>query len=400
MDRYGNLPRLCFVWMVLFFSFTTAAQQDVPGVQNPYPRGRQFPLGLYSIHTVEEMKDATKSGWNIAHSYGFKFDFLNVASQGGMFALAHLSDDGEQQDRGTIEQLAISDSVAWWDFPEEQRYWRENEFSLVKNLSQWTRKYDPKQRPNFMYIPSHYDSEAIAKYIPYLDIIGAGCYPEYAHQPRAWVRWRVESEIEAIHKAGFKVGQDYLHGEKTPIGIPMLFADVNKMDIISPVEAYHDFYSCIVSGARGILVFSYWHQRDEEVLRKTYQAYAKAASEIAGVENLGQVILFGEENKNISLEIVSGPLYTYNFRPHGMKEDIRYSSLNVLAKEWNGNLYIFAVNSAEKELKVTLKGLPAEKEATVLFEDRTVPVNDGQFEDNFGWLGVHIYKVAKQKNGE
>jgi len=379
--------------MILLFSFTAAAQQDVPDAKRPYPQGTQFPLGLYSIHTVEEMKGATKFGWNIAHRYGFKLDFLNVASQGGMFVLAHLSDNEEQQAKGTIEQLATSDCVAWWDFPEEQRYWRENEFSLVKNLSQWTRKYDPKMHPNFMYMPCHYDAEAIAKYVPYLDIIGAGCYTEYAYQPRAWVRWRVESEIEAIHKASFKVGRDYLHSEKTPIGILMLFADVNKMDIISPVEAYHDFYSCIVSGARGILVFSYWHQQDEEVLRKTYQAYAKAASEIAGTENLGQVILFGEENTNISFEIISGPLYTYNFRPHGMKADIRYPSLNVLAKEWNGNLYIFAVNSTEKGLKAALIGLPPTEKAEVLFENRTVSVKDCQFEDDFDWLGVHIYKV-------
>jgi len=376
----------------LVFPFT-AAEQGIPEPQRPYPQGMQFLLGLYSIHTVEEMKGARRFGWNMAHRYGFKIDFLDVVSQGGMFALVHLSDNEEQLAKSTIERLAAYDCVAWWDFPEEQRYWREGEFSLVKNLFGWTRIYDPNRRPNFMYIPGHYDSEAIAKYVPYLDIIGAGCYTEYVHQPRAWVRWRIESEIDAIHQAGFKVGQNYLDGEKTPIGIPMLFADVNKMGIISPVEAYHDFYSCIASGARGILVFSYWHQRDEAVLKKTYQAYAKAASEISGSENLGQAILFGQENKDIHFEITNGPMYTYNFRPHGMQEDVRYPSLNVLAKKWNKDLYILAVNSAEKGISATLKGIPSAKEAIVLFEDRTVPIHKGQLEDSFGWLGVHIYKI-------
>jgi len=76
-----------------------------------------------------------------------------------------------------------------------------------------------------------------------------------------------------------------------------------------------------------------------------------------------------------------------------MKADIRYPSLNVLAKEWNGNLYIFAVNSTEKGLKAALIGLPPTEKAEVLFENRTVSVKDCQFEDDFDWLGVHIYKV-------
>lgn len=368
-----------------------AAGEDA---ERPYPQGRRFPLGLYSIHTIEEMKEAGRFGWNIAHCYGFKVEYLDTVKEGGLWALAHVEDKDEGAAKATLAQLAAYDCLAWYDLPEEQRYWRKDEFDLLKNLCQWTRKYDRKQRPNFMYLPGHYDSEAVAKYVPYLDIIGAGAYTEYAHQPRAWVRWRVESEIEAIRKAGFKVGPDYVHGEKTPIGIPMLFADLKAMDIISPVEAYHDFYSCIASGARGILLFSYWHQRDEAVLKKTYEAYAKAASEIAGPERLGEAVLFGTDLEGLRLRIIEGPERTCNFRPYGFKADLSYPSLNVLAKELEGALYLVAVNSSEQAVRAALKGLPDKaREARVLFENRTVAVTKGVLEDGFGWLGVHVYKV-------
>lgn len=78
--RDGNVQRWCLALMILIFSLTAAAQQDGFDDQRPYPQGTRFPLGLYSIHTVEEMKDARKSGWNMAHRYGFKIDFLKVVA--------------------------------------------------------------------------------------------------------------------------------------------------------------------------------------------------------------------------------------------------------------------------------------------------------------------------------
>jgi hypothetical protein len=359
----------------------------------PYPQGRRFPLGLYSVHTPEEMTAVKAVGYNMGHRYGFAADYLDLATQAGLYSLAHIRGRSEGHARREIEELAAYDCVSWWDLPEEQRHWRKREYRLVQNLCAWTRKHDPLRRPNFMYLPGHYGPDAVAKYVPYLDIIGAGAYTEYAHQPHAWVRWRVESEIAAIRKAGYKVGSDYLNGEKTPIGIPMLFGNLERMDVITPVEAYHDFYSCIASGARGILIFSYWHKRDLPVLERTWEAYEKAASEITGEERLGEIVLFGEEVRRVRARVLKGPRTTPAFSPYGYRRDIRYASINVLAKRWQGCLYVIAVNSAERSVDAVIEGLGGAEEAEVLFEDRTVPLRNGRLTDSFTWLGVHIYKV-------
>jgi len=50
-----------------------------------------------------------------------------------------------------------------------------------------------------MYIPSHYTETQVQFYVPYLDIIPASAYADYAGQPHAWVRWRMEETISAIY---------------------------------------------------------------------------------------------------------------------------------------------------------------------------------------------------------
>jgi len=381
--------------LAVLFTYGAGASAASPD-DLPYPQGKRFPLGLYSIHTIEEMQAEVSNGWNIAHRYGFEPKHVQVTAQGGMLALPHLGEMTEEQARATITAIAQRGPIAWWDLPEEQRHWRKDEFNLFKNLCGWTRKYDPGQRPNYMYLPGHYGATAIAQYVPHMDIIGAGTYTEYVHQPRAWVRYRIESVIEGIKLAGATIGPDYLNGQKTPIGIPMLFCDPQKMDVISPVEAYHDFYSCLASGARGILLFSYWHRHDLPILEHSYAAYAKAASEVAGPTDLGRALLFGEDVP-LQFEITSGPRRTCNFRPYALDGDISYPSLNVLAKRHDGSVYIVAVNSSERAIKAKIAGLPQGllKVETPFEERQAQPqITQGAFEDAFGWLGVHVYRLS------
>lgn len=391
--------RRLLVWTALLAPVLAWPQDNLP-----YPQGKQFPLGLYSIGSVEEMKQEKPFGWNLCHTYSMKPEFVDVARAGGMLPLVHLDKGPEATVKQSIADLAARGPVGWWDFPEEMRHWRQDEYDIVKHYSAWTREQDPGKHPNFMYLPNHYTAEAIAKYVPYLDIIGAGTYTEYAHMPRAWVRWRMEETIKGIALAGARIGPNYLQGEKVPIGIPMLFYNPQTMDLISPVEAYHDFYSCLASGARGILIFSYWHKRDQNALQATYDAYAKAAAEVSGPTGLGQALLFGEEVK-LGVEITAGPARTGSFRPTGVEADLSYPAVNVLARSWQGKLYVIAVNSAEGgNVTARLTGLPAGlTTVTTPFEPllgadkkptgqpREVTVTDGVIDDGFGWLGVHVY---------
>lgn len=406
-----------------------------------YPEGSRFPLVLYSIHTVEEMKEVEPAGWCVGHRYNFKPEFFKVVDEAGWLTVAHLSGKtkvqkppkpaptakktntaaanreeagatGEQvgsherlrteaEVSADIRAYAANDCVAWWDFPEEQRYWRKDEYAIVKNFSAWTRKYDPRKRPNYMYFPGHYSAEAVAKYVEYLDIIGTGIYTEYAHQPRAWVRWRMEETIRGIRQAGHAIGPDYLNGERIPIGIPMLFGKAKKMDVITPVEAYHDFWSCLAAGARGIFVFSFWHRRDLPVFRMTWEdGFNRAARNLTADPGLPQALLFGDSIE-LDVTVTKGSPRTCTFRPYGVDEDISLPAVNVLAKRHKGMLYIIAVSSQERPVTARIIGFPqGVVELEVLGKERPedkggnrVSVEAGAFVESFPWLTVHLYRA-------
>lgn len=386
---------LAAVGIVIVFFVFSATNAQVPA-QDVYPQGKEFPLVLYSIHEAEEMQKVRQSGWNIAQTYDFKPSFLDTVAEGKMLSLASLPGKRkplpEDQVANAIAAVANNTQVAWWEFPEEQRHWREEEMAIVTNYAKWTRQYDPQKRPNYMYIPGHYGAEDVQKYVPYLDIIPASVYTKYMHMPHSWVRWRMETTLKGIELAQAKIGPDYLNGEKTPVAVLELFHEPGDK-VITPEGAYHDFWQSIVSGARGILVYSYFNKRNHPNLERVWQTYNKAAAEITGSEQLGSAILYGKRPNNVNFEIVSGPARTEEFMSYGMKQPLSYPSIDLLTIDWNKHTYIFAVNSANQPVSTKLTGLPNTTEATVLFENRKVPVSNGVLNTSFKPLGVHIFKV-------
>ncbi len=75
--------------------------------------------------------------------------------------------------------------------------------------------------------------------------------------------------------------------------------------------------------------------------------------------------------------------------------------LAVLAREHNGQLYLFAVNYDQRQVKaearVAVEGLPAGAEVAVIDEDRTIRSEAGSFADSFEPLAVHIYQIREHK---
>ena len=102
----------------------------------------------------------------------------------------------------------------------------------------------------------------------------------------------MESTVKAIESAGAKIGRDYLAGEKTPVAVLELFyptEDIKGWKLIEPEGSYHDFWQAIVSGAKGIMIYSYFHRQDLPEFEAVWQMLNKAASQISGTENLGRV---------------------------------------------------------------------------------------------------------------
>ena len=366
-----------------------------------YPQGARFPLVLIGFEE-SAMAEAVACSWNVAHTYTSiptDLTFMEECAQGGMLSLTRLA-SAEGSEDSPLPESQVADAVsaraatgwaAWWDLPEEMRWWIPSEMEVVTSYSSWTRFYDPGQRPNLMYIPSHYSTSSVEPYVPFLDVIPASCYTKYAGQPHAWLRWRMESTVQAIANSGAETGRDYLAGQKTPVAYLELYTGSLGM---TPEGSYHDFWQAIVSGARGLLVYAHAYRDDSPNLFSCWAQLCEAARRLTGPEDLEDALLYGAKQDGITIQVLSGPERTPAFDTADA-QTIDFPTIDSLAVVLGEELFLIAVSSAEADATARITGLPERPTADVLFEDRTVPVVDGQLEDTFAPLAVHVYRVRR-----
>ncbi|MBP5640008.1 MAG: hypothetical protein J6X55_11050 [Victivallales bacterium] len=72
------------------------------------------------------------------------------------------------------------------------------------------------------------------------------------------------------------------------------------------------------------------------------------------------------------------------------KDALGFDAANTLLKEWNGKKYLLTCNSAYNDATFKFT-VPGASKAVEYFEKRTLPMNNGEFQDTFGPFGVHVY---------
>lgn len=406
----------------------TSPQARAAGATAPVlPAGSTFPLGWYDIGAdrpatqLQEPQDPLQAmlqersyGWNMVHRYlddlprydAIQARTLELAEAAKMSVLFQLPATPNPALAGQrmglsedviaerITRYGASDALAWWDLPEELRYWYAGEMAVVRNYSAWTRRYDPLRRPVYFYTPNHYTASAIANYVPYIDLVPVSAYTTYAKQPHAWVRWRVAQVLEAISLAGATIGNDHLAGQKTPIAALELYHSSNT-DWMTPEGAYHDFWAAIAAGARGIFIYSYYRRNGGPVLLDSLAAYNKAAAELTGPQHLDQVVLSGAEASDVSWEVVTGPADTEPFQPLSVPAPVVLPSIACRAVRRDDVLHLIMVNSSTEPVTVRVDGLRRTSGMVQLpFEGEHVRVNGGRITLEFAPLGVHIVRAA------
>jgi hypothetical protein len=390
-----------------------AACSTTAQVAIPWPQGTAFPLMMYAV-SAEEASNLTPYGWNILQSYGLNTtnyvnDYLQGLLTNGVAGMAEIPAAGTNHPYTGwpwsevlpwVLALEGNANLAWWSLPEEMHSWMPSELQLLGDYTAWTHMFDMQHRPTYEYVPNGRGASEVSRLAPNVDVIGLGCYCEYIGMPHAWVRYVMqETGLKGIAMAGRLVGNDYVAGQSTPVAVLYVAqnTEVNTTPptMPTPSQTYHDFWSAIASGARGISVFSYWHAvHDDPSLAANLQQLNLAASQITGPEKIGDVVLYGAQNTNVAFTILSGPMQTVAFQPPGDINSIQYPSLNVLSKTWSGSVYVIAVNSTDESVTAILSNVPSATASAVLpFESRTVTVTNGCFTDSFPAWGVHIYKL-------
>ncbi len=349
-----------------------------------YPRGDRFTFGLYQVNSPEAMQLVRDAGVNLVQSYSnpayTQAQWQAWAAQAGLKTVAPIEDIEDLQDY--VEQ----DQVAWWALPEELRYWDWDELQLMEELGEHLWAHDPAQRLVYMYLPGHIAQREVERYLPHLNVIGTGAYANGQSQPRAWIRWRVESQVRARSAMGMNEADRHI----------LSVLECYPVSDSQPTRARdvrHDVFSALASGAEALMFYGWWyaeHHFDAEV----GEAILQSATLVNGGTGLGEAVVHGHPLGDLESRVLAGPTHTSEFIPVEEHDAINFASVRTVGFDYAGSRFLIAVNSAPEPVEASIS-LPTGSASswTVLGESRTLPSQGGQLLDAFEALGVHLYRA-------
>lgn len=344
-----------------------------------YPQGRIFPFSgfsgkperekangftmhgpVYSTNKLGVLEVNEKAGLPFPYTIGLDMKFhsdkpLSLTETKIKAAIAK-----------QVAEVASHTNICWWYLtPEEIRCWRKNEIAYLKAASEAIHAADPMKRPVWMYDPNHRDAKALVETGAHLDLVGKGCYVNYAgyQDRRVWVRWGMEQEIEAIR---------HLHGHRTPLLVPELCKDPEPA-LFGQIPAWvrHDVYCGLIHGAKGIVIWSLFKRPEvRQSYDLWYEAYANAARQLTGERKLGEVFLFGDLRHDLTVKQLSGPTTvtladktkTTEAKSLSDREkagmNLKYPALSWREFARGTSRYLFVCNSSPESVRVAASGFP------------------------------------------
>ncbi|MBM3497269.1 MAG: hypothetical protein FJX74_01240 [Armatimonadetes bacterium] len=215
--------------------------------------------------------------------------------------------------------------------------------------------------------PEMYDAYCAAT-----DLVGYDHYPIYG--------WGRPDKIHEIAQATAALRK--IAGEGKPVWAILEVTNGGQwvrddMRPPTPEEVRAEVWMAIVNGATGIGYFPHvWkpEYQQSRIPPENEEALRRINAEIA---ELAPVIL-GDPVEGVVCES-EGEL-----------------PVEVLAKQSPDGTYVFAVNllRAERQARVVVPNLQTGARIEVLGENRALTAEEGAFEDSFGELGVHLYRVG------
>jgi hypothetical protein len=382
-NRVIRLATMLKALACLIIALSGCAAASSPPHTSIYPKGKQLLFSAYTIREPElsiaksvgfsaigpyhgnnkhlHLKQASDAFLPLIYSVGPKLNFDNGPIDQDALLKAIATE---------IRQVATLDNIALWNIRnEELRYWKPAEMKWLEGLTTTIRENDPQRRPIMMYEPNHRRADELLITGQYLDIVSKGSYTNFVglKQSRTWLRWSMEQSMAVANATG-----------NVPIAVLWMARDQEADDDIAAIPRWvrHDVYLSLVSGAKGILIYSAFNRRPgfSKHFSEFFNAYAAAANELNGPAQLGQVFLFGEQREDLVVRQTSGPQsqeFVYRDRQHS------YPVVHSSQRELNGRHYLFIVNSANNPISVSIDGLDTNQSVIDAFSEQPVTIADG-----------------------
>ncbi len=209
-------------------------------------------------------------------------------------------------------------------------------------------------------------------YLKACDIASFDIYPVNSYYPEVQNNlWYVPKGIDSLYAWSGSTKDIWCCIETTKIN------DKGSKPSVSEIES--EVWMALIHRAKGIIYFchSFVTGENNEAAMLHDPVNSKGIKEInARVSSLAPVINSVNGVANVSV-LSDNP-------------DV---PIHYMTKSYNGQSYIFAVSMRDGNSNATFY-LPSGKKAEVIGEDRTIPINNNQFNDSFEPYAVHIYKIS------
>jgi hypothetical protein len=355
----GNATTLSLQSDPLLFS---AYSLGIPEIDSARAAGFTAIGPYYGKDKSYALRQSDRAGLPLIYSVGPNIDFEKSDPTLDAAQLQLIANE--------VRETSKNSDIAIWNIAnEELRHWRPRELEWLENISATIRANDPEKRPVMMYEPNHRRSKDLVITGQYLDIISKGAYANHVGMKdnRSWVRWSVEQTTTAADITG-----------ATPIAVLWMARDQRTRQDVANIERWvkHDIYLSLISGAKGILIFSGFNKRRgfRRHFSEFYGAYSTAAWQLNGPLNLGQIFLQGVHLDDITISIIDGPTrQQFSYR----KEQIDYPSVHSTRRRFADHNWLFMVNSANEPVTLAITGLPDDKQIFDAFTDEPMARSSG-----------------------
>ena len=281
------------------------------------------------------------------------------------------------------------DTIGWWALGvEEVRWWNKNEMKYLEVAYKAIKNADPEKRPMFVYMPGHYGAGGMRNYMPHMDMLAQGYYPNFCN--RIGYRYWLEN-VQATVK-------DFTP-DRPMIAVTEMFREPKTDEDYSLIGAFvrHDVWMALIHKFKGIIVFSFGNRRNFDSYGEYLYQYSTVAKELTREGGLGNVVLFGEDMRDIKLEITKGPKTVTIQKKQGKPAkmvDFTYPTIKYRDMRHNSGRYFFAASSSKEPVEAVITGLPEQAIKVINAADGKVlgETSNGTFALKFGPLGVNLLK--------
>jgi hypothetical protein len=209
-------------------------------------------------------------------------------------------------------------------------------------------------------------------YIQATDVIGYDIYPIYGWNKPEWLYLGHEATKLLVNMAGDRPVYAWIETSKGG----QWTGPLERQKDVTPAHIRAEVWMSICRGATAIGYFTH-------IWKPSYKQF--------GVPDENRVAL-REINEQITR--LTPAILGSRPKPEVTIDSAPSVKLDIMAKRFDGHLYLFAVNFDERPAEPTIRvpGLPAGKSIVVVDENRTLHSVEGSFRDSFKPLAVHIYR--------